>query len=70
MALVKFATQVDSKVLRELRRVSKETDVSISKLVTEAIAHHLERVKVRPAFRQAAEEVVKEHSELLQRLAR
>lgn len=46
MKPVKFATQVDAKVLRELRALAKETDQSISKLVTEALAAHI-RVSLR-----------------------
>ena len=70
MKLVKFSTQVDEKVLRELRSVAKETDKSISTLVTEALAAHLQRVRVRPAFRHAMEEVLTEHAEVLRRLAK
>lgn len=70
MKLVKFSTQVDEKVLRELRTVAAETDKSISTLVTEALAAHLQRVRVRPAFRSAMEEVLKDHAEVLGRLAK
>ncbi|MGE0550175.1 MAG: ribbon-helix-helix domain-containing protein [Kofleriaceae bacterium] len=70
MKLVKFATQVDKKVLDELRAVAKETDKTISKLVTEALADYLQRVRIRPAFRRAMDEVLDEHDELLRRLAR
>jgi hypothetical protein len=70
MALVKFATQVDAEVLKELRRVAQETDKSISGLVTEALASYLERIQVRPAFERAMRQVLNEHDELLQRLAR
>jgi hypothetical protein len=70
MKLVKFSTQVDEKVLRELRAVAAETDKSISTLVTEALAAHLQRVRVRPAFRSAMEDVLEEHAEVLRRLAK
>ncbi len=70
MKMVKFATQVDEQVLKELRVVAKEMDKSISKLVTEALIVYFERVRVRPAFRQAMNEVLDEHEELLRRLAR
>jgi predicted transcriptional regulator len=70
MKPVKFATQVDPKVLRELRAFAKETDQSISKLVTEALAAYLQRARVRPAFRRAMDEVLDEHDDLLRRLAR
>jgi post-segregation antitoxin (ccd killing protein) len=70
MKLVKFATQVDEEVLKELRAVAKESDVSISRLVTEALAAHLQRVRLRPAFRQAMDEVLDDHAVLLDRLAK
>lgn len=70
MKLVKFATQIDEKVLKELRAVAKETDVSISRLVTEALAAHLQRVRLRPAFLHAMEEVLDDHADLLTRLAK
>ena len=70
MKLVKFSTQVDEKVLRELRAVAAETHKSISTLVTEALEAHLQRVRVRPAFHRAMEEVLDEHAEVLRRLAK
>jgi hypothetical protein len=70
MAVVKFATQIEAKVVKELRLVAKELDKSISKIVTEALAEHLRRVRVRPAFRRAMDEVLDDHADLLSRLAR
>jgi hypothetical protein len=70
MKLVKFSTQVDEKVLRDLRAVAAETDKSISTLVTEALSAHLQRVRVRPAFQRAMDEVLGEHAEVLGRLAK
>ncbi len=70
MKLVKFATQVDRKVLKELRALAKETEVSISRLVTEALAAHIQRVRLRPAFSTAMDEVLDDHAELLGRLAK
>lgn len=70
MATVKFATQVDAAVLRELRATAKATGQSISRLVEDALVEHLRRVRVRPAFRRAADEVLEEHAELLARLAK
>lgn len=66
----KFATQLDEAVLRRLRRFAREQDRSISRIVTEAVAEYLDRAEVRPAFRRAAEEVLDENRELLERLAR
>jgi len=70
MKLTKFATQVDVSVLKELRSYAKAEDKSISKVVTEALSDYLKKIKVRPAFRNAMEEVLAENEELLKRLAK
>jgi uncharacterized membrane protein YheB (UPF0754 family) len=66
----KFATQIDEKVLNDLRSFVSQTDRSISSVVTEAVAEYLGRAQLRPAFRKAMDEVLDEHSELLERLAK
>lgn len=66
----KFATQIDEKVLKELKSFVKASDRSISSVVNEAVAEFLERSKLRPAFRKAMDEVLDEHEELLRRLAK
>ena len=66
----KFASQIDEKVLRDLRQYAKESERSISRIVTEAVESYLQRERVRPAFRAAAEAVLDEHEELLRRLAK
>lgn len=70
MKAIKFATQIDEKVLKDLRSYIKETDRSISSVVTEAVAEYLQRSKMRPAFRSAMDEILDEHEELLTRLAK
>ena len=70
MKPTKFATQIDDAVLRRLRRFVKEHDRSISRVVSEAVAEYLDRAEIRPAFRRAADEVLEENRELLERLAR
>ena len=70
MSPVKFATQVDEAVLREVRATAKETGQSISRLVEDALIEHLRRVRVRPVFREAMDEVLSDHDELLTRLAK
>jgi hypothetical protein len=67
---IKFATQLDEKVLKELKSYIKQTDRSISSVVSEAVAEYLQRASVRPVFRKAMDEVLDEHQELLQRLAK
>jgi hypothetical protein len=70
MKAKKFATQIDEKVLKDLRSFVNESDRSISSVVTEALAEYLQRSKLRPAFRSAMDEVLDEHEELLKRLAK
>ena len=66
----KFATQIDEKVLEDLKKYAKASDRSISGVVTEAVKSFLERQKVRPAFKKAMDEVIEDHKELLKRLAK
>ncbi len=70
MKAKKFATQIDEKVLKDLKSYVDETDRSISSVVTEAVAEFLHRSKLRPAFRSAMDEILDEHQELLKRLAK
>jgi hypothetical protein len=67
---VKFASQIDEKTLKELKVFVKETDRSISSVLTSAVQEYLSRARLRPAFSKAAQEVLSEHSELLRRLAK
>jgi hypothetical protein len=67
---VKFASQLDSRLLRGLRSYAKESDRTLAGVLGEAVEQYLERVRVRPAFRKATEEVLVEHAELLKRLAK
>jgi hypothetical protein len=70
MKAIKFATQLDEKVLKDLKAYINQTDRSISSVVTEAVAEYLQRAKLRPAFRNAMDEVLDDHQELLKRLAK
>lgn len=70
MKAIKFATQIDEKVLKDLKSYVNETDRSISSVVSEAVAEYLQRSKLRPAFRSAMDEILDEHEELLTRLAK
>lgn len=66
----KFATQIDEKVFKDLKTYVVQTDRSISSVVSDAIAEYITKAQVRPAFRKAMDEVLDEHAELLQRLAK
>ena len=70
MKAKKFATQIDEKVLKDLKAYVKEADRSISSVVTQAVAEYIHRSKLRPAFRSAKDEVLDDHQELLKRLAK
>ena len=70
MKAKKFATQIDEKVLKDLKSFVSQTDRSISSVVTEAVAEYIHRSRLRPAFRKAMDEVLEEHSDLLHRLAK
>jgi uncharacterized membrane protein YheB (UPF0754 family) len=70
MKAKKFATQIDEKVLKDLRDYVSQTDRSISSVVSEAVAEYIHRARLRPAFRKAMDEVLDDHSELLKRLAK
>lgn len=67
---VKFASQIDEKVLKDLKVYVAEADRSISSVLTEAVKEYLERARVRPAFRDAVELSLAANSELLKRLAK
>lgn len=66
----KFASQMDGELLRSLREHADASGRSISALLDDAVREYLERARVRPAFRSAMDEVLKDHDELLKRLAR
>jgi predicted solute-binding protein len=70
MKVKKFATQMDEKVLKDLKTYVNEADRSISSVVTEAVSEYLQRSKLRPAYRNAMDEVLDDHQELLRRLAK
>jgi len=70
MKAKKFATQIDETTLEELRSYAKSTGRSISGVVSEAVEEYLNRARVRPAFRDAMSEVLDDHAELLDRLAK
>ena len=70
MKAIKFATQIDERVLKDLKSYVSETDRCISSVVSEAVAEYLQRSKLRPVFRNAMNEILDGHEELLTRLAK
>jgi len=70
MGAVKFSSKMDARVLRELRAAARESGRTLASVLGEAGAQYLERARVRPAFRAAAERVLDRNAELLARLAK
>lgn len=70
MGKKKFATQISQEVFKDLQAYVSESNRKISDVVDEAIEAHLKTVRVRPAFRSAAEQIVNQHSEALRHLAK
>jgi predicted transcriptional regulator len=66
----KFSSKMDREVLAKLRDYAESSDRSISTIVSEAVAEYLSRIEVRPIFRSAVDEVIKENEELLRELAK
>ncbi len=60
MTAKKFATQIDEQVLKDLKKYVQESGRSISRVVSDAVVEHLQKVRVRPAFRSAMDEVLNE----------
>lgn len=67
---VKFSSKIDAKILKGLRAHAEREGRTVSAVLTAAVEQYLQRAAIRPAFRTAAREVLDEHAELLERLAR
>jgi glutamate-1-semialdehyde aminotransferase len=67
---VKFASQIDETALAELKAYARQSNRSISGVLTEAVEAYLGKVRIRPAFEDAAAAVLEENDELLRRLAK
>lgn len=70
MAKVKFSSKIDESTLKKLRSYAKQSNRNISDVLSEAVSDYLDRVSVRPAFRNAADRVLQDNNELLKRLAK
>ena len=67
--MVKFSSKMDEATLEKLRSYSKSSGRNLSTVLTEAVNEYLERIGVRPTFREATDAVLSEHEELLRKLA-
>jgi glutamate-1-semialdehyde aminotransferase len=61
---------MDADTLDALREYAREEGRTVAGVLSEAVQEYLQRRRVRPAFREAAEKVITEHDELLRRLAK
>lgn len=66
----KFSSKMDQEVLDALREYARGQNRTLSGVLTDAARLYLDQVRVRPAFRDAAAEVLADHDELLSRLAK
>lgn len=69
-ATVKFSSKMDADVLEGLRAHAEREGRTLSSVLTTAAEQYLERATLRPAFREAVREVLEDHAEVLERLAR
>ena len=67
---VKFSSKMDEATLEALRAYARDEGRTVAGILSEAVQEYLDRSRVRPAFREAAEAVLAEHDELLARLAK
>ena len=70
MKAKKFATQIDEKVLQDLKSFAEKSQRSISSVVSEAVAEYIHKARLRPAFKNAMDEVLNDNEELLKQLAK
>ena len=61
---------MDEKILEDLRNFAKEQNMDISAVLTEAVSDLLNKKRVRPAFKSAAQEAFSEFDEALKELAK
>lgn len=61
---------MDEKVLEDLRSYAKEQNRDISAVLTEAVSDLLKKKRIRPVFKNAAEEAFTEFDEALKELAK
>lgn len=68
--MVKFSSKLRPETLEQARQHAADAGRTLASVLDEAVAEYLARKRVRPAFREAAEQVMNRHAELLERLAR
>jgi hypothetical protein len=68
--LKKFSSQMDERVLKQLKNLSDESNEEISVLLTEAVVDLINKKSLRPAYRKAADEVFEQFDEALTELSK
>lgn len=69
MASIKISSKVEESTWEELRAHARESNQSLSGVLTEAIGEYLSRRRVRPAVLRHLDDSVRENRELGRRLA-
>ena len=69
MSAIKISSKVEESTWKQLREHARESNQSVSGLLTEAIEEFLARRRVRPAVLQQLEDSIAENEELGRRLA-
>ena len=69
MATIKISSKVEENVWEDLKRMAKETDRSISGLLTQAIRDYIRRQRVRPEAVTHLERSMSDNEELGRLLA-
>lgn len=67
--MIKFSSKLSEQALAGLKAYAAERDRPLAHVLDEAVQEYLARVQMRPAFRDAADAVLKDHRSLLERLS-
>jgi hypothetical protein len=67
---VKFSSKMDSQTLEAVRAYARDEGRTVAGVLSEAVQEYLDKKRVRPVFREAADAVLAEHDDLLRRLAK
>ena len=69
MASIKISSKVEEDTWKELRAHARESNQSVSGILTEAIGEYLCRRRVRPAVLRHLDDSIRENRDLGRRLA-
>ena len=69
MVAIKIGSKIEENAWNELREHARESDRSVSGVLTEAVKEYLARRRVRPSVLRHLEDSIRENHELGRRLA-